>query len=392
MNKYLAFQKDVFDISKVTVVGSPNITSDGVASGFSTSNYLTIPVTINNETDIVIKGNFTYGTLAGRQWLFTCYNSSASNECIQLVPYDNGALTVRVCIGANKFGSLAWNETEVPRTVGATYNFEIRINGTNASATINGVTKSRNDFYPFTSTDFRLGSSVNNFPFLGSINLKQFKIYVDGQLVFQPVKPTYLLERRKPTVWNKGQFTAVGSPVISDDGVASGFSTSNYVKIPYVADRSKTWTQYIEFTTSSDVITQQRIWAEDRPFSNAYTSRFILDPSKKIAYRFTSDGTTYIGGSINRLGTHTIQPNTKYILKAEFTGTSYNMYLSINGSDYELDYSLQSTDVLENLPSVLGFWSEYPFLGSIDLKQFSITVDGKEVFTGAKEQFYMLRR
>ena len=44
-NRYLALQKDVFDISKVTVVGSPTITSDGVASGFSSSNY----ITVNNQ-------------------------------------------------------------------------------------------------------------------------------------------------------------------------------------------------------------------------------------------------------------------------------------------------------------------------------------------------------
>ena len=191
-----------------------------------------------------------------------------------------------------------------------------------------------------------------------------------------------LLSEKNDNIFDISKFTVVGNPTITDDGVASGFSTSNYVKIPYVADRSKPWTQHIEFTTGSDVKTEQRIWIEERPTLNPYTSRIILDSSKRIAYRLTSDGASYIGGSINRLGTHIIQPNTKYILKVEFTGTHYNMYLSTNGSEYELDYTIADTAPIQNFPSMLGFWREHPFLGSIDLKQFSITVDGKEVFSG----------
>ena len=38
-----AVKKDVFDINKVTVVGSPTITNDGVASGFSSGNYIYTP-------------------------------------------------------------------------------------------------------------------------------------------------------------------------------------------------------------------------------------------------------------------------------------------------------------------------------------------------------------
>ena len=44
MTKLYAQEKRVFDINKVTVVGSPTITSDGVASGFSDVNYIQIPM------------------------------------------------------------------------------------------------------------------------------------------------------------------------------------------------------------------------------------------------------------------------------------------------------------------------------------------------------------
>ena len=400
MSKFYALKKDVFDINKVTVVGSPTITSDGVASGFSNRNY--IKTTISNfdktkpyEILSPIFSETIFNTDV--HYVFQTWETGAS-QGLRFYVRENRVGCYLKLDGQTSYTTIEENnaitinnryQAKVTFT-GVEYKFQYR-NVTTNSEWMNigaGIVESNTVLYG-NNTYFYIGYH-NSTPYTfinGSIDLTAFKIYVDNQLVFQPVKPTYLLERRKPKVWNKGQFTIVGNPSISDSGVASGFSSSNYVKILYATDRSKPWTQYIEFTTSSDVITQQRIWAEDRPFSNAYTSRFILDTNKKIAYRFTSDGASYIGGSINRYGTHTIQTNTKYILKAEFTRTSYNMYLSINGSDYELDYSLQSTDVLENLPSVLGFWSEYPFLGSIDLKQFKIYVDNNLVFDGGADTY-----
>ena len=66
MSKFYALQKDVFDISKVTVVGSPTITSDGVASGFSSSNYLTYSALTSLTTTFTVKGSFeTSSTTTG---------------------------------------------------------------------------------------------------------------------------------------------------------------------------------------------------------------------------------------------------------------------------------------------------------------------------------------
>ena len=76
-----------------------------------------------------------------------------------------------------------------------------------------------------TDGTMRIGiEAATNIGFKGSIDLKQFSITVDGKEVFSGNKTG--LDVIKPD-----NYTVVGSPVISDDGVASGFSASNRLKI-----------------------------------------------------------------------------------------------------------------------------------------------------------------
>ena len=53
-----SYAHSTFDLSKFTVTGTPTITDDGIASGFSSSNYITVSTfpTLNNYT---IEGEFT---------------------------------------------------------------------------------------------------------------------------------------------------------------------------------------------------------------------------------------------------------------------------------------------------------------------------------------------
>ena len=58
-NNILNYKHSTFDLSKFIIVGSPTISDDGVASGFSSSNYLSIPTMSNtpNKLEITIKLN-----------------------------------------------------------------------------------------------------------------------------------------------------------------------------------------------------------------------------------------------------------------------------------------------------------------------------------------------
>ena len=64
--------------------------------------------------------------------------------------------------------------------------------------------------------------------------------------------------------------------------------------------------------------------------------------------------------------------------------------MSTDWINYILDNSIALNDnpikTVYNGLNICNAWgNDVMFTGSIDLKQFSITVDGKEVFTGAKE-------
>ena len=56
-----------FDRSKFTVVGSPNITDDGIASGFSGSNAVKVTVDASSANLIEFDGSFIYTTYSSKQ-------------------------------------------------------------------------------------------------------------------------------------------------------------------------------------------------------------------------------------------------------------------------------------------------------------------------------------
>ena len=70
---YLSDGLTPLNSKKFTVVGSPKITNDGIASGFSMDNYLTCAnISISNTSDIEIKGLVKIPeTVTTNNWLFT---------------------------------------------------------------------------------------------------------------------------------------------------------------------------------------------------------------------------------------------------------------------------------------------------------------------------------
>lgn len=248
-NKLLALQKDVFDISKVTVVGSPTITSDGIASGFSNSDYLkTFPVVALKDKSWTIKTKWLYkdfvtnyntDTLFDFQnwlaWGSICVSTSSSTKAIIWANCRTGTAE-----DANN--EKTWGRKElnyIPTYVIASMSFDIGTGtytckadwgeGEQVLGTYTPTTENKQLWVINTATTqmIRIGTGTDNCYIKNAVSLTDFSIIADGQLVYSPTKPTYLLERRKPTVWNKGQFTVVGSPTITSDGVASGFSANN---------------------------------------------------------------------------------------------------------------------------------------------------------------------
>lgn len=384
-----AVKKDVFDINKVTVVGSPTITEDGVASGFSSGNYITAPSNFlsANSWKIIYPISTTQTNMAG-------IVSILSVICMQIVFTPNSkqinyALSSNGSswdIGTSSFQCSALDNTQdsifVIEFTGTKYEMYfiqkgIKINGTTI---VNSNKLYANSNRLVLGNNRGLSANVN-----GSIDLKQFSITVDGELVYSPTRPTIFLERRKEG-FDLSKFTVTGSPTITSDGVASGFGVNDYV-------------QLIDVDFSKDF---------------------------KIKFSFTPDTTSYraaiVGNAINQYSIQFIyKDNSDVVLQLSATGTDHNMYNStvfnapINkkmyivfekqGTQYSIGYShtkekytytsFVSTDNIHNCTLILGNAKQfnngsYPFIGSMDLTDVSIELDGKEVFTGAKEKFYAI--
>ena len=148
------------------------------------------------------------------------------------------------------------------------------------------------------------------------------------------------------------------------------------IKTNYIFNPTSNWRFEIEFITSSSIDTTQTITSGRNSSSSTYGLLLIVQNSRLNCY--IGNGRIHI---IDSSKTNiSIKSNTKYKWAAEYKNGVY--YLSLNGSVY---YSLASTLILvSNIGQYFGNDLKFPgfFKGSIDLKQFSIAVDGKEVFNG----------
>lgn len=376
-NKYLALQKDVFDINKITVVGNPSISTDGVAS-LITGTALYADVSIANATNTVIEFDYVYKkNTSAVQLLWIAYPSQ--NDHTEL--YWTYISTDGKVVSNNTLSTKVLTEN-------VKYHFTIKTDFATYNETyVDGVLWCRN-----TSTHTQnvgqiyIANRYDKFrPVVSPFDLKTFKIYVDNQLIYSPTKPTYLLERRKEG-YDPSKFTVVGTPTITDDGVASGFSGNNYIKTP-VINQGNNLDVFVRFNADSFSSMPQIMASKD-----IQGIALIFTTNNKIGMSL-GNGSAWVA---QVMGTTTLSIDNDYYAHFLYKDGYYRLFLSedkINWSK-ECEYA-SAINFLPSTAFIIGAGrlpnNANSFTGSIELPSVSITVDGKEVFTGAKENFYMLR-
>ena len=185
-----------------TVVGSPTITSSGVISNLSTSNYLVIPYVPQEEiTSLEIEVEFTTDTIGDRQSIFaqadencTCpqmaiFASTDKNnpdklEC--LLPTTTGTWSTnhfsRNPLQANTTykAKMTWDKTSQQHTLFLSTNGGDYVNqGSITCSEVSAWTQ------PMAIGVDSSASSGAVYPFLGSINGSAFKITVNNEIVWQ---------------------------------------------------------------------------------------------------------------------------------------------------------------------------------------------------------------
>lgn len=199
-----------------------------------------------------------------------------------------------------------------------------------------------------------------------------------------------ILSIHKPTTGNIPNVTVVGSPTIADN-VVSGFSSSNYLTAPEVFNPGTSpWEMVWSITTSNDFsTTYQEIFAQANVGTAAVDGYDLRTDLGRIGLYV--DEEYYLSAT-------TLQNNTKYLIKMEYTGSFYKLsYSTDNGTNWTEDFNIASTGIgTPNLstPQYIGKWgynrSPDPFKGSIDLSQSYIKINGKYWWKGTKAGYDLL--
>ncbi len=205
---------------------------------------------------------------------------------------------------------------------------------------------------------------------------------------------TKLYAQRKD-VFDIDKITVVGNPTITSEGGATNFSSSSYISTQnsFNIDVSKDF----EVNLSLKNIKYQPSLGDTgvlQFITETGYARFTLRYNGKTFY-LVSGGANDSESTGIKYFTYDRDMDVDIIFGLK--GTTF--YGKIKRS-YETDWRNFSTttitidDTFTNAYISFGRgWGNYMTsdTGSIDLSQFSITVDGKEVFTGAKEKFYAMR-
>lgn len=185
------------------------------------------------------------------------------------------------------------------------------------------------------------------------------------------------LKEMKRSTFDRSKFTVIGSPIITDDGVASGFSSSSYITKDITISNNYSTFEIDTKIKFNDLNTVYFIGAERNYFI------FGQQNNRLILY-LSSNGTSWDISS-GSYGNRNLVINQDYYIKMLFNGAKYIIKLSTDGLNYTDDIVINSTTkmLFPNHLRIGATWNK-SFTGSIDLKQFSITVDGIEVFNGNK--------
>ena len=176
----------------------------------------------------------------------------------------------------------------------------------------------------------------------------------------------------------------VGSPTINN-GVVSGFSSSNYLEIPFYPSSINSFEMQFKFTTPASITTSYAILGQSA--HNRYTPQISLGNNEVGTYvAFTASAT---GSTWDSTLYANVNVSTTYIIRVQWNGTT------VSGSLLDEDGELISAlTVYEgssaNLNSV--YWTEIarigldvttsPFSDSIDLNKSYININGSRYWDG----------
>lgn len=354
-----------------SIVGSFGRITDGIASGFSATNCLQVPETIevgSNTWERVIK--ISTGSDVNTEQ--TIWGASPDHQGLLLRIVDGRKLRLWLSTNGTSWDLANLVTSSLSISAYTTYYIKISFDGSQYLVDVSTDGISYTNYITFTSSTpivyQRICIGCHNYtgsafdtPFYGSIDISKSYIKVGDD-----------------TVWDGTNYTKFGSWI--DGGVVSGFTTGNYLTLPEVFNpQSNPWEALFKvkintLTNGAQIILGQR---------NGGGYNFYVDINK---VRLEVGGTTFTG-------TTTLQENTTYWFNYTFTGDTYIVKSSTNGADWvdEINEASIVTATPTSDDCRIGVWyNTYnnglynPFLGSINLNESYIKINNKLWWHGTK--------
>lgn len=355
--------RSTFDRAKFTIEGTPTITKDGIASGFSENNTVKIP-------DKYFPSNLSALDIS---LLINTQNLSNANQgafgCKQKENTSIAMLDIRV---TNSGGQLVYSTglgTQKDTTFTAQWlgqgkdKINFKINNSKIELFINEeLSLTVNDFVYVQPIDFYIGSNRNKADiFQDSIDLKQFSITVDGKEVFNGNKTGI-------DVIKQDSYEIVGSPVISDDGIlySGDVDLQNYITIP---------------SPFNTLLQSTKIEFEWKSPSSEAVGNYVINGGIEL-YREAKNQYSFnfkdIENTVTKIGDMPVLPNTYYNISFIIENNTIQAGWKLK-EDTEYSY----TDVLniengiqtDDIALVSGI-----DIGSIDLNTFKIYADDELIY------------
>ena len=173
----------------------------------------------------------------------------------------------------------------------------------------------------------------------------------------------------------------IGDLTISSGNV-SGFTAADYLQFPYEWNFGNYgWEILLQFTTASDVTTQQNI------LDSYYGVAFAIS-SGKFVLSLSSNGTSWDIANAST-GTYTVEASTTYTIKISWNGSNYKLAYSLDSENFTDDITVSSTTVhnatqeyVGGSPNLFGSGTAHPFSGTINLNKWSLKVNDLLVWLG----------
>ena len=223
------------------------------------------------------------------------------------------------------------------------------------------------------------GTSGTDTYLRGEFDLTTTKIIIGNEVWFDGSNPTYSIS---------------GSPTISNS-MASGFSSANYLSTlnTFGFSSANNWEIELQCETGALTGSNQLAVLSDRR-SPTGIRLYILEYSKHFGLYLSKSSWGDINdptSSSGIKGNTTLQANTKYYVKIQFTGTAYKVLLKENENDAYIEDSVITSSEKVNTNTLMDIGRAqdgYALTsGSFDLSSLKMTIDNSLVFSGSTNIF-----